>query len=118
MNVFVDKVSAKKFAEASLSDALFSWMEERHLDGVNFEFHPDAFLGDLDAAKHTVSFFSNVKKDWRWGNLTLAAMLPYTATLLFKEELASRLDVLFIHTHGLLDEQSGRIDSCESVVHR
>ncbi|CAN7948722.1 unnamed protein product, partial [Ixodes hexagonus] len=64
--------------------------------------------GDLDAAKGAVAFFTSVRKDNRWGNLSLCAMLPYGATLLFKDELSSLLDFVFVRTHGLLDEPAGR----------
>ncbi|KAM7297109.1 uncharacterized protein ISCGN_022262 [Ixodes scapularis] len=108
VNVFVDQASAREFSKASLSGALFDWMEDRHVDGINFEFDPDSFQGDLDAAKGAVAFFTSVRQDSRWGNLTLCAMLPYGATLLLKDDLRSLLDFVFVRTHGLLDEPAGR----------
>ncbi|CAN7988394.1 unnamed protein product [Ixodes hexagonus] len=43
VNVFVDRESARIFSEEPLSDALYGWMDDRHVDGVNFEFDPDSF---------------------------------------------------------------------------
>ncbi|CAN7991051.1 unnamed protein product, partial [Ixodes hexagonus] len=69
---------------------------------------PSSPQGDLDAAKGAVSFFTSVRKDNRWGNMSLSAMLPYGATLLFKDDLSTLLDFVFVRTHGLLDEPAGR----------
>nr|XP_050033022.1 uncharacterized protein LOC126529471 [Dermacentor andersoni] len=108
-NVFVEGYTAKKIPRESseLLDSLFTWLEHRRIDGLNFEFDDDAFLGDLDAAGEVVSFFAWAKADRRWGNLTLSAMMPYGVTVLLHEELSLILDRILLKTHGLLDESSG-----------
>ncbi|XP_072140210.1 uncharacterized protein [Dermacentor andersoni] len=108
-NVLVEGYTAKKMPRESseLLDSLFTWLEHRRIDGLNFEFDDDAFLGDLDAAGEVVSFFAWAKADRRWGNLTLSAMMPYGVTVLLHEELSLILDRILLKTHGLLDESSG-----------
>ncbi|KAH7949253.1 hypothetical protein HPB49_006641 [Dermacentor silvarum] len=108
-NVFVEGYAAKKMPGdgTELLDSLFAWLEQRGIDGLNFEFDDDAFLGDLDAAGEVVAFFAWAKADRRWANLTLSAMMPYGVTVLLHEELLLTLDRILLKTHGLLDESSG-----------
>nr|XP_054926294.1 uncharacterized protein LOC129384703 [Dermacentor andersoni] len=90
-----------------LLNSLFTWLERRRVDGLNFELDGDALHGDVGAALEVVAFFTSVYLDHRRGNLTLSAMLPYGAAALFHEDLPFTLDRIFIKTHGLLDESSG-----------
>ncbi|KAL1473668.1 hypothetical protein MTO96_038532 [Rhipicephalus appendiculatus] len=109
LNVFVGRHAAKKMqdGQADLLDSLFTWLEHRRaVDGLNFNFADDAFLGDVDASSEVVAFFASAKADRRWGNLTLSAMMPYAATVLLHEELSITIDRVLVKTHNLLDESS------------
>ncbi|KAH7943201.1 hypothetical protein HPB52_006343 [Rhipicephalus sanguineus] len=109
LNVFVDGYTTKKMqdGQTELMDLLFSWLERRRgVDGINFEFADDAFLGDIDASSEVPSFFASVKADQRWGNRTLSAMMPYAATVLLLDELSLTIDRILVKTHGLMDESS------------
>ncbi|KAH7953603.1 hypothetical protein HPB49_010545 [Dermacentor silvarum] len=109
VNVFVDGLSAKRMHEngSILLDSLFTWLERRRIDGLNFELDGNALLRDAGAALEVVSFFTSAYLDHRRGNLSLSAMLPNGATALFHEDLPFTLDRIFIKTHGLFNESSG-----------
>ncbi|XP_075543973.1 uncharacterized protein LOC142578475 [Dermacentor variabilis] len=109
VNVFTDGLSTKRMHEngSKLLNSLFTWLERRRVDGLNFELDGDALHGDVGAALEVVAFFTSAYLDHRRGNLTLSAMLPYGAAAIFHDDLPFTLDRIFIKTHGLLDESSG-----------
>ncbi|KAH7967760.1 hypothetical protein HPB52_002232 [Rhipicephalus sanguineus] len=109
VNVFMKGFSEKRMYENSpvLLGSLFTWLEGRRVDGINFELDGNALLGDDGAAVDVVAFFTSVYVDHSRGNLTLSAMLPRGAATLFHEDLPSMLDRIIIKTHGLLDEPLG-----------
>ncbi|KAH7968200.1 hypothetical protein HPB52_006877 [Rhipicephalus sanguineus] len=109
VNVFMKGFSAKRMYENSpvLLGSLFTWLEGRRVDGINFELDGNALLGDDGAAVDVVAFFTSAYVDHSRGNLTLSAMLPRGAATLFHEDLPSMLDRIIIKTHGLLDESLG-----------
>ncbi|KAH6934742.1 hypothetical protein HPB50_000620 [Hyalomma asiaticum] len=109
VNVFMQGFPPKRLYENSsvLLGSLFTWLEGRHVDGLNFELDGDALFGDEGAAMDIVAFFTSAYVDHRRGNLTLSAMFPHGAATLFHEDLPFALDRIFIKTHALLDESSG-----------
>ncbi|KAL1420600.1 hypothetical protein MTO96_023996 [Rhipicephalus appendiculatus] len=109
VNVFMEGFSAKRMYENSpvLLGSLFTWLEGRPVDGVNFELDGNALVGHNGAAEDVVAFFTSAYVDHSRGNLTLSAVLPRGAATLFHEDLPSTLDRIIVRTHGLSDESSG-----------